>query len=132
MRTFANFSDGRSVPIGRTFSVANPATLEPVGLAPLTSPSELDATVAAAGRAAQSAWATDSDLRRHALGRCADILSAHVDELSPLLSLEQGKPIAAARGEIHTAIKIAKHYATLPDRMETIRRSNTERVEAVR
>jgi acyl-CoA reductase-like NAD-dependent aldehyde dehydrogenase len=132
MRTFANISNGRPVPVSRTFPVANPATLETVGLAPLTSPSELDGAVAAARHTAQGAWATDSDLRRRALGRCADILLAHVDELSPLLSLEQGKPIAAARGEIHIAIKIAKYYATLPDRMETIRRSNTERVKAVR
>lgn len=132
MRAFANISNGRPVPISRTFPVANPATLETVGLAPLTSPSELDDAVAAAGQAAQGAWATDSDLRRHALARCADILLAHLDELAPLLSLEQGKPIAAARREIQIAIKIAEHYAILPDRMETIRRSNTERVEAVR
>ena len=132
MRTFANISNGRPVPVSRTFPVANPATLETVGLAPLTSPSELDDAVAAAGQAARGAWATDSDLRRHALARCADILLAHLDELAPLLSLEQGKPIAAARREIQIAIKIAEHYAILPDRMETIRRSNTERVEAVR
>jgi acyl-CoA reductase-like NAD-dependent aldehyde dehydrogenase len=132
MRTFANISNGRPVPVSRTFPVANPATLETVGLAPLTSPSELNDAVAAAGQAAQSAWATDSDLRRRALARCADILLAHIDELAPLLSLEQGKPIAAARREIQIAIKIAEHYATLLDRKETIRRSNTERVEAVR
>lgn len=132
MREFANISNGRPVAAGRSVPIANPATLETVGLMPATSPSELDETVAAACRASRSSWASDSDLRRRSLDRCADILSVHMDELASLLSLEQGKPVAAARGEINIAIRIARYYATLPDRRETIRANDRERIEAVR
>jgi acyl-CoA reductase-like NAD-dependent aldehyde dehydrogenase len=132
MRVFANISNGRAVAADRSLPIANPATLETVGFMPSTSPAELEATVAAASRASQSSWAKDSDLRRRALGRCADILSAHIDDLAALLSLEQGKPVFAARGEINIAIRIARYYATLPDRRETIRINDRERIEAVR
>ncbi|MFL6007128.1 MAG: aldehyde dehydrogenase family protein [Gaiellaceae bacterium] len=70
----------------------NPATLEPVGVVPVT---EDVAYVAAGAAAAQSSWARSSfDERRALLERVAAVLVARMDEIAATVTAETGKPIA--------------------------------------
>jgi acyl-CoA reductase-like NAD-dependent aldehyde dehydrogenase len=93
---------------------------------------DIDETVAAATRAfAQGHWTHNADLRRHALAQCATILQENIDELSHLLSREQGKPLASAVAEINMALRILLHYAARQSSQEVIRSTVSERIEVV-
>ncbi|MDJ0851655.1 MAG: aldehyde dehydrogenase family protein [Myxococcota bacterium] len=91
--------DGRRVAGDASFRVTNPATGEPFAEAPECSPAQLDAAMEAAGKAFAS-WAADEATRREALVACGRVLAEAGDRIAPLLTREQGKPIAQARSEI--------------------------------
>ncbi|WP_439030573.1 aldehyde dehydrogenase family protein [Gordonia terrae] len=82
------------------FSVLNPATEVPFAEAPEATPTEVHAAFAAA-EAAFDVWASDDGVRRSALRKAAEVITANVDELAQILMSEQGKPLADAVGEAH-------------------------------
>jgi len=127
-----NLSGGRHVRASAAYSIFNPATLEVVGRAPLSTTSDLDDAVVSATTALRGDWSMDEGLRREALAACADILDQHIDELSRLLSLEQGKPVVSAAGEIRIAIRICRYYSGRIARSETIRKTDADRVTVLR
>jgi acyl-CoA reductase-like NAD-dependent aldehyde dehydrogenase len=127
-----NLSGGRRVRASAAYSIFNPATLEVVGRAPLSTTSDLDDAVVAATAALKGKWSRDDELRREALAACADILDRHINELSRLLSLEQGKPVVSAAGEIKIASRICRYYAGRVLRAEMIRESDVDRVAVLR
>ena len=91
--------DGELVAGAEHFGVLNPADETEFGTAPECSQADLDRAV----RAAQSAfpgWRRDAEKRRNVLRRSAAVLRENADELSRILTLEQGKPLAKAKGEI--------------------------------
>ncbi|MCZ4313964.1 aldehyde dehydrogenase family protein [Comamonadaceae bacterium G21597-S1] len=108
---------GRSVHGAATVPVVDPATEQVFAEVPDASPEQLDQAVRAA-REALSAWSSRAWQERQALLReIARIHITHQEELSALLTREQGKPLARARKELATA---AHWYAetagmSLPD-----------------
>jgi len=50
--------------------------------------------------------------RASVLARVADLHRRHADELAELMSLEMGKPITQARGEVELSASIYEYYAT--------------------
>jgi phenylacetaldehyde dehydrogenase len=76
------------------------------------SPEDIDRAVAAA-RAALPGWsATPPAQRAHLLWRIADLMEAHIDELSELETLDQGKPLYVGRwAEIPGAIAQFRFFA---------------------
>jgi acyl-CoA reductase-like NAD-dependent aldehyde dehydrogenase len=90
----------------RTIQCTNPATREPLGTVPVTSPAEVKAAIARA-RAAQTGWAeTDFAMRRAVLRRMADHLLANVDELVDVIVRDSGKTREnALMGEIWTVLE---------------------------
>src|SRR5690606_34173154 len=78
----------------------NPATGSSFASAPSCSREQLDACMAAAGAGFAEWSASGWDERRAALLRMADILDESKDYLAELLTLEQGKPLAASNREI--------------------------------
>ena len=132
MRDLHNISGGKHVRSSSAYSVFNPATLEIVGRAPLSTALDLDEAVTAATTALKGQWSRDEALRREALANCADILDRHVDELARLLSLEQGKPMVSAAGEVRIASRICRHYAARATRPEIIRDTKADRVTVLR
>jgi acyl-CoA reductase-like NAD-dependent aldehyde dehydrogenase len=127
-----NLSGGKYVRGSATYPIFNPATLEVVGRAPLSTTSDLDHAVVSATTALKGKWSRDEGLRREALATCADILDRHIDELSRLLSLEQGKPVVSAAGEIKIASRICRYYAGRITRSEMIRQTDADRVVVLR
>ena len=84
--------NGRSVGSDTTFPVINPATEQVIAQCPQGSESDLDSAVVAA-RAAFPAWSALPGSERAALvHRIGEAIEANKDELSRLLTLEQGKP----------------------------------------
>jgi succinate-semialdehyde dehydrogenase/glutarate-semialdehyde dehydrogenase len=90
-------SDGRSEP------VLNPATEQPIGTLAHASPQDLDRALASA-EAGLAEWSAISAWERGAiLRRAADILRQRKEELGRIMTLEQGKPLAQAIGEVDRA-----------------------------
>jgi acyl-CoA reductase-like NAD-dependent aldehyde dehydrogenase len=85
-----------------SFPVINPATGAVFAHSPAASAAQLDDAVAAARRAG-AAWAASEETRRHALGRCAELLGQQAEALGQLLVMEQGKPLKQAIGEVRGA-----------------------------
>ena len=109
-----------------TFPVIDPATgntlVEIADATPEDGIRALDAAVAA-----QDAWAaTPPRTRSDILRRAFDLLMARADEFALLMTLEMGKPLAEARGEVtyggeflrwfsEEAVRIAGRYGTNPE-----------------
>ncbi|WP_405467061.1 aldehyde dehydrogenase family protein [Streptomyces jietaisiensis] len=94
------------------FPVADPATGEVVGTAPELRPGELDAVVDRA-RAAWYGWRTDAAARTAALCAAADAVEAAGTDLAPLLTREQGKPLAESRAEVARTAARLRYFAAL-------------------
>ena len=109
----ANLVDGRweAPAAGRAIEVVNPASLEIIGRVPDRTPSEAALAADAAGRAAPG-WAAAPAVEREALLlRAADLMERHREALARLITLEQGKPLAEARGEIDYGVSFVRWYA---------------------
>jgi acyl-CoA reductase-like NAD-dependent aldehyde dehydrogenase len=110
---------GELVPGDMTMDVVNPATGEPFTTVPRASAAQADQAIAAA-KAAVPGWsAVPFTERSRKLIELADAIAARKDEFARTLTLEQGKPLAEAQGELAWTEGYLRHYATLelPDRV---------------
>ena len=107
------FVDGRWIDAddGRTVTIANPANGSTVGTVPMLGATETGRAIDAAA-AALPAWArlTAKD-RAVVLRRFADLMLANVDDLAVIMTSEQGKPLAEARGEVAYAASFIEWFA---------------------
>jgi succinate-semialdehyde dehydrogenase / glutarate-semialdehyde dehydrogenase len=93
------------------FSVINPATGETLGKVPKLSRAAVDSAIAAAD-AALPAWRGLLAKERAAiLRRWHGLMLQHVDDLARIITLEQGKPLAEARGEVVYAAGFLEWFA---------------------
>jgi succinate-semialdehyde dehydrogenase / glutarate-semialdehyde dehydrogenase len=92
-------------------AVVNPATGDVIGHVPNLGASEtLDAIAAA--EMAQKEWASRTAKERAViLRRWYDLMMAHQDDLGLILTLEQGKPLAEAKGEIAYGASFIEWFA---------------------
>ncbi|PIE39312.1 MAG: succinate-semialdehyde dehydrogenase (NADP(+)) [Gammaproteobacteria bacterium] len=85
---------------GALIDVYNPATGEVLAQVADAKLAQVDAAIAAARRA-QKAWqGTTAGERARLLRRWFELVMANQDDLARILTLEQGKPLAEAKGEI--------------------------------
>ena len=98
----AAFIDGRWVAAdaGGTIAVTDPATGATLGSVPQCGADETRRAIGAADRAFPAWRARTAKERGKLLHRLADLVEAHADDLGTLLTLEQGKSLAEARGEV--------------------------------
>lgn len=120
--------DGQQVPGADTFSVLNPATEEAVADAPAASPEQLEAALQSA-EAAYPAWAADEGARRTALQKAAAALTDQADAIARTLTLEQGKPLAQAQGEVRGVAASMARMADAPLPGEVLADSSKGRLE---
>ncbi|MEP6943259.1 MAG: NAD-dependent succinate-semialdehyde dehydrogenase, partial [Betaproteobacteria bacterium] len=84
----------------KTVAVHNPATSARVGSVPDLGAAETRSAIEAAGKA-WPAWRARTAKERSAIIRkWSELQLAHIDDLALLLTTEQGKPLAEAKGEI--------------------------------
>lgn len=102
-----------------TMEVINPATGEPFATAPRASVAQADAAIASAKAAVPEWSATPWPQRQAKLIELAEAIAARKDEIARVLTMEQGKPLAEALGELAWTEGYLRHYATLelPDRI---------------
>ena len=110
---YKNLINGEMVGTDDVLDVINPANEEVIGQVPSCGQAELDAAVAAA-RAAFPAWSkTPIAERRAAVQKISAVIKENTDELMRLLTAEQGKPHAQAKGEVIGASLMVGAQSTL-------------------
>ncbi|MCY1254136.1 Glutarate-semialdehyde dehydrogenase DavD [compost metagenome] len=103
---------------GATFEVIDPATGTCIANVPLMGASETRKAIEAAEHA-QKAWRNRTGKDRSAvLRRWYDLMNEQLDDLAAILTLEQGKPIAEAKGEIAYAASFLEWFAEEAKRVD--------------
>jgi succinate-semialdehyde dehydrogenase/glutarate-semialdehyde dehydrogenase len=96
---------------GATSTIANPATGEVLGGVPELGAAETRRAIEAA-HAAMTGWrALTAQTRAIILRRWFNLLLQHQEDLAVLMTLEQGKPLAEARGEIAYTASFIEWFA---------------------
>ena len=132
MEPFAMTIGGRGATAAQRFPVVNPARpQEIVGEAPECTPALLDEAMRTAQRAFP-AWAADADGRHERLRAAAAALRRAADDLAPLLTREQGKPLRDARREVLISADRFDYFAGLALTQKTIQDDDAAHVTLVR
>lgn len=114
-----NFINGQWVEStsGREEEVFNPATGEVIAYVPLSSREELDAAVTAA-KSSFASWKKIAVPRRaRYFFEYQQLLLKHTEELAELITLENGKSLEEARGEVQRGIECVEFAAGAPTLM---------------
>jgi len=122
---------GERVDAPSTFGVVNPATGEVHAQAPDCSREQLDQAFEAASKAFVD-WRSDEDARRAALTEAANAMFAAGERIGPVLTAEQGKPLATAGVEALAAGFWLKYFADLETPREVIQDDAAAYAEVVR
>jgi len=96
---------------GQTLAVNNPASQEMLGSVPKMGAAETRRAIEAAERALPAWRGLTAKERAGKLRRWFELLLEHQDDLARLMTLEQGKPLAEARGEIAYAASFLEWFA---------------------
>jgi phenylacetaldehyde dehydrogenase len=106
---------------GRTFATIDPATEEVLVQVAQASAVDIDRAVVAARTAFESPspWSrmTPRD-RSHLLWRIGDLIDVHAEEFAQLESLDNGKSLASARGDVGVAAELFRYFAGWATKME--------------
>src|SRR5579864_8723902 len=96
---------------GRTLPVINPATGEVIGTVAHAGRSDLDRALEAADKGFR-AWRKVSAFdRSKVMRKAADLLRERADKIAPLLTMEQGKPLPEAKGEVLAGADVIDWFA---------------------
>ncbi len=96
---------------GQTIKVNNPATGEILGTVPKMGAAETRRAIEAADKALPAWRALTAKERSNKLRRWFELMIENQDDLARLMTLEQGKPLAEAKGEITYAASFIEWFA---------------------
>lgn len=96
---------------GREEAVIDPATGETLGHIPSLEPGQISGAVAAADTAFVQWRALRVDERCERLLAWYDLLQANREDLATIMTLEQGKPLPDARGEVEYGASFVRWFA---------------------
>ena len=96
---------------GATIAVTNPATGETIASVPYCGAAETERAIAAAEVALQTWRQRTAVERSRILRRWYDLMLANQDDLAAIMTAEQGKPLAEAKGEIGYAASYLEWFA---------------------
>ena len=115
-----NFVDGewRESAASEWMDVINPATGEPIARTPLSDASEVAAAVEAAAAAFPEWRRTPAEDRIQPLFKLKQLLEEHLDEISRLITSENGKTFSEAKAEMRRAIENVEVACGIPTMMQ--------------
>ena len=91
--------------------ITDPATQEVIAKVPQTTDDEINQAVAAAKAAFQTWRKTPITTRARIFLKYQALIRDHMDELAEILTAEQGKTIADARGDVFRGLEVVEHAA---------------------
>lgn len=114
--TFGHWIDGETVDAanGETFETTDPAVSTAITSVSRGESTDIDRAVSSARRAFETEWReTTPRSRAKVVREWTAVLREHVDELTLLESLDTGKPLEYARGEIGDTIEYLEYYVSV-------------------
>lgn len=99
---------------GRFADVYNPSTGQVQAQVPLASADEVREVIANAAEAQVKWAATNPQKRARILHRFVDLVNQNADELAEMLSLEHGKTVADAHGDIQRGLDVVEFATAAP------------------
>jgi len=105
---------------GEAVSVENPATLQTIGHIARATVQEVDTAVASARRAFGSWSHTPAKSRAQALHRLGEAIAQDAETMARVMTMEQGKPLNEARGEINKLAEACHFYAEEAVRVHSV------------
>ncbi|SFH74422.1 succinate-semialdehyde dehydrogenase / glutarate-semialdehyde dehydrogenase [Collimonas sp. OK307] len=96
---------------GGSHAVTNPATGETIGSVPLMGAAETKRAISAANDAWRQWRKKTAKERSIILRKWNDLMLANLDDLALIMTVEQGKPLAEAKGEIAYAASFIEWFA---------------------
>ncbi|CAO3444178.1 Succinate-semialdehyde dehydrogenase [NAD(P)+] (EC 1.2.1.16) [Azospirillum argentinense] len=110
---FQGFVDGRWIDAdsGKTVEVTNPADGSVLGSVPMMGADETRRAIDAAERAWPAWRALTAKERAKTLRTWFDLMMANQEDLARIMTAEQGKPLAEARGEVAYAASFIEWFA---------------------
>lgn len=96
---------------GKTETIYNPATLEPITEVDYGGEIETDEAIQAASKAFSSWSETTGRERSRILYKAAELMTQNAERLGEILTFEQGKPLTEAIGEVKGAASFLLWYA---------------------
>ncbi|MFC0686599.1 aldehyde dehydrogenase family protein [Novosphingobium clariflavum] len=119
---------GTLVPGASTLEVVNPATGRVFAQAPRADEAQAEQAIAAARRAFP-VWAALGYAERGAfLERLAAAIEVRAEDFARILTLEQGKPLDQARGEVAASVSAFAYYAQQQLEPRVLRETAQERI----
>jgi malonate-semialdehyde dehydrogenase (acetylating)/methylmalonate-semialdehyde dehydrogenase len=118
--TILNFIGGEWQESGaaESLEVNNPATAKTVGYVPLSTSSEVDLAVQKAAQAFEDWKQVPPTERIQYLFRLKDLLEEHFEDLACTITIENGKTLNEARGEMRRAIENVEVACGIPTMMQ--------------
>ncbi len=96
---------------GESGAVLNPADGSEIGRVPHAAKDDLDRALEAAGRAFRAWKGVTAAHRCGVLGKAADLIEARKADIARTLTIENGKPLAEAMGEVQFCADATRWYA---------------------
>ncbi len=104
---------------GRMLDTIDPATGRVIGRFPAAAEEDVQRAVAAAKAALSGPWRSVTPTQRgRILARTAALIREDAERLARIETLESGKPIREARGDIETAAGYFEYYAGIADKLQ--------------
>jgi succinate-semialdehyde dehydrogenase/glutarate-semialdehyde dehydrogenase len=112
-RDVSLFIDGTwtAAAAGRTLPVVSPASGERIGNVAHADRADLDRALEAAEKGFQQWRKVSAFDRSKVMRRAADLLRERAGTIAPLLTMEQGKPLAEAKGEVLAGADVIDWFA---------------------
>jgi len=103
---------------GEYVETVDPGTEEPITAVADGTAADIDRAVTVATDAFATWRDTDPVERGQRVGRVADLIRDHLDELAQIESRDQGKPLSQARHELDGAARYFEYYGGAADKLE--------------
>ncbi|OJJ32856.1 hypothetical protein ASPWEDRAFT_42890 [Aspergillus wentii DTO 134E9] len=131
-----NYIDGKwqSSLSNATFDVTDPSTNKPITSCPESTPQDLELAIQAAAKAFTTWKQTTGRERSRLLRRFHDLVIANKEDIATLISWENGKASADAKGEVLFAASFLEWYAEEAVRIygDVVPHSNGSRVQVIK
>ena len=105
------FINGKWVTSKENFIVQNPATDEPIASVSNLGPQDAELAITAAEKALPAWRSKTGKERAHIMRKWFDLITENTQDLATLMTLEQGKPLAEAAGEVAYGASFVEWFA---------------------
>lgn len=112
------FIDGKWLSSQKTFAVSNPATDELIAAVANLESSDAELAISAAGKALPAWRSKLAKERANIMRKWFDLIIENTQDLAKLMTLEQGKPLAEAAGEVVYGASFVEWFSEEAKRVE--------------